>query len=144
MPLLRLSPKVQTLTILPFVVEPRFAEIADGWIYDPQIWDLHWPAPKKDASVGAALAEAIRRSAKGRTICCAVGRRDPAKGFDQFAAVYSAAAPLRDVMLLAYARKVAAPCENVAAQFAAAVGYGVNRFINEAELLDFYDCADRV
>ena len=40
-------------------------------------------------------------------------------------------------MLFAYAGKVAAPCENVAAQFAAAGGYGVNRFINEAELLDF-------
>ena len=142
--LLRLLPKVQTLTILPFVVEPRFAEIADGWIYDPQIWDLHWPAPKKDASDGGALAEAIRRSAKGRKICCAVGRQDTAKGFDQFAALYAAKAPLRDAMLFAYGGKVAATCENAAAEFSAAGGYSVNRFIADAELLDFYACADIV
>ena len=31
---------IQTLTILPFSVYPAFPTIADGWIYDPQLWDL--------------------------------------------------------------------------------------------------------
>lgn len=140
--LLRLLPRIQSLTILPFAVEPRFAEIADGWIYDPQLWDLHWPAAMSGAPVGGALADAIRQAANGRAICVAVGRQDTAKGFDQFAELYSAAKPLRDAMLFAYGGKVAAPCENNAAAFAAAGGYGVNRFINGAELHDFYACAD--
>ncbi len=37
---LRRLPQIQTLSILPFSVEPRFADIADGWIHDPQLWDL--------------------------------------------------------------------------------------------------------
>ena len=142
--LLRLLPRVQTLTILPFAVEPRFAEIADGWIYDPQLWDLHWPAAMIGAPTGGALADAIRQTADGRAICSALGRQDTAKGFDQFAALYAAAAPLREVMLFAYGGKVAAPCQDAAAEFAASGGYGVNRFIGEAELLDFYACADLV
>ena len=142
--LLRLLPRVQTLTILPFAVEPRFAEIADGWIYDPQLWDHHWPAAMSGAPVGGALADAIRQTADGRAICAAVGRQDTAKGFDQFVALYSVAKPLREVMLFAYGGKVAAPCETTAAEFAAAGGYGVNRFINDAELHDFYACADIV
>ena len=142
--LMRLLPRVQTLTILPFAVEPRFVEIADGWIYDPQLWDLHWPAAMSGVPVGGALADAIRLTAGDRAICAAVGRQDIAKGFDQFAALYSAAEPLRDAMLFAYGGKVAAPCETMAAEFEAAGGYGVNRFINDAELRDFYACADLV
>lgn len=142
--LLRLLPRIQTLTILPFAVEPRFAEIADGWIYDPQIWDLHWPEPMMDTPAGGVLAAAIRKAAGGRPICCAVGRQDADKGFDQFAAIYAAAPPLRDAMLFAYGGKVAPSCEATAAEFAALGGYGVNRFIDDAELLDFYVCADLV
>jgi hypothetical protein len=142
--LLRLVPRIQTLTILPFAVEPRFAEIADGWIYDPQIWDLHWPKAMSVAPSGGALSNTIRQLAGDRTICVAVGRQDISKGFDQFTSFYAASEPLRDASLFAYGGKVAQPCEDAAAEFAAMGGYAINRFIDDAELLELYGCADLV
>ena len=142
--LLRLIPRVQTLTILPFALEPRFAEVADGWIYDPQIWDLHWPRALSAAPSGGVLSDAIHEAAGGRSICVALGRQDVSKGFDQFAAVYAASEPLREASLFAYGGKVAPSCAAAAAEFAARGGYGVNRFIDDTELLDLYGCADLV
>lgn len=138
---LRRLPRIQTLTILPFSVEPRFADIADSWIHDPQLWDL--PPEERTQSVGCLCTD-IRTAAKGRPVCCAVGRQDRGKGFDWFANLYAEHSALRDAMLFAFAGKVATDSESCLPAFESSGGFACNRFITDAELIDLYAAADLI
>lgn len=141
---LRLLPWVTTLTILPFSVEPRFAEIADDWIYDPQVWDLQGAVDQGMVHHGGVMARELALRAKGRAICCALGRQDQAKGFDQFAQCYIANPSLREAVLFAYGGKVDPALAALAAAFGAVGGFGLDRFIGDEELLSLYASADFV
>lgn len=142
--LLRRFRLVQTLTIMPFAVEPRFSEIAHGWIYDPQMWDLT-DADRDQVAIGkGALLSEIRASAAGRGICSAIGRQDRAKGFDLFSRIYQANPALRMRMLFASGGKVEPVLAEELAQFRAAGGLAIDRFVNDEELLDLYAAADIV
>ena len=139
--------EVRTLTILPFAVEPGFSRLADGWIYDLQCWDMcgaDGAVQPLSASDAGALAAEMREAAGGRRICCAVGRQDAAKGFDQFAAMFTGSPALREAMLFVSGGKVAPDLTNAAAELAAAGALVRNRFISDDELLDLYAAADLV
>lgn len=141
---LRRLPGVSTLTILPFAVEPGFARIASGWIYDLQLWDLVEPGQPAPVEVGGALADRLRRQAGGRKLCVAVGRQDRGKGFDQFVTAWTGNAELREAMQFAFGGMVDPALEPAAKAFAAKGGFGLDRLISDAELLDFYAAADLV
>lgn len=142
--LLRRLPGVATLTILPFAVEPGFARIANGWIYDLQLWDLVDDDQSGDEGQAGALAARLRELAEGRKLCVAVGRQDRGKGFDQFVAAWTGKAELRGALQFAYGGLVDPALEPMAQAFAAAGGFGLDRLISDAELLDFYAAADLV
>ena len=144
---LRALREVRTLTILPFAVEPGFARIADGWIYDLQCWDLcgaDGAGQLPTADDARALAAEMRAEAGERRICCAAGRQDAAKGFDQFAAMFAQSPALRDAMLFVSGGKVAPAMAGAAEALKAAGGLVYDRFISDDELLDLYAAADLV
>lgn len=141
---LRRLPGVSTLTILPFAVEPGFAQIANGWIYDLQLWDLVEPGQPVRPEVGGALAQRLRQRAEARKLCVAVGRQDRGKGFDQFVACWTGNAELRSAMLFAYGGMVDPALATAATEFDAVGGFGLDRLISDDELLDFYAAADLV
>ena len=140
---LRQLPSTRTLTILPFSVEPAFATIADEWIYDFEMWDMVGNGQNSNRD-GGPLAAEILLATKGRKVCCSIGRQDASKGFDQFSQAYQSAQDLRAGMLFAFGGKVAPALASCAADFAASGGFARARFITDAELLDFYACADLV
>lgn len=140
--LLRATPGVSTLTILPFSVEPRFSEIAHNWIYDPQLWDLS-EAERERATLGE-LTSALTTAANGRRICVALGRQDASKGFDWFAGLYSRNPELRQSWLFAFGGKISGEVSNTIAAFEKTGGYACNRFISDDELLGLYAGANLV
>lgn len=142
--LLRRLPRVRTLTILPFAVEPGFADIADGWIYDLQLWDLEPAERAAVRAVRGALAEDIRERAGGRTVCCAIGRQDKSKGFDRFVRLYGEDPDLRAAVLFAFGGKVEAEAKRHVLTFEQAGGFACDRPLSDAELLEFYAAADLV
>lgn len=145
--LLRALPRVRTMTILPFSLEPDFDRIAASWIHDPQFWDLHLPGcPGQEAPAHAEgmLAAQIRAAAAGRKICCAMGRQDSDKGFDQFARLWLDNPALRQDMLFVFGGKVTPSLSALAQDFADAGGLAFNRFITDEELFDLYAAADVV
>lgn len=142
--MLRRIPYVQTLTILPFSVEPRFSEIANGWIYDPQLWDLDDDTRTRVQTGGTELAASIRMAATKRRICVAIGTQHMKKGYDRFVQLYSASQGLRRRMLFASGGKVSEELSLFAKKFEDLGGYSLNRFITHEELLDFYAAADIV
>lgn len=141
---LRRMPGVTTLTLLPFSVEPRFAQIAHAGLYDPQLWDLHYPTPLAQTHVEGGLAAEIRQAAGERRICCAIGRQDADKGFDQFAGLFAARPELQDYWLFAFGGRVATDQAGLLQAFVRAGGIGRDRFVDRAELFDLYSCADLI
>ncbi|WP_156396164.1 MULTISPECIES: hypothetical protein [unclassified Caulobacter] len=127
-------PTVTVATIMPFELDPAFAGIADGWIYDPQLWDL---APDEDAH-GSDLARTVREQAAGRAVAVALGGQSRDKGFDFLADVWAARPGVRDRWLFVAAGKVASGSREKADRFADQQGLLVDRFVTDAELRDLY------
>ncbi|MCW1383260.1 hypothetical protein OLX02_10540 [Novosphingobium sp. KCTC 2891] len=142
--LLRRIPTVGTFTILPFSVEPRFDSIAAHWIYDLQFWDFLYPEPALEGRQEGSFAGEMRARAAGRAICCAVGRQDRDKGFDQFVNLYTRRPDLRAQCLFVFGGVVAGQLSEEMAAFEQAGGLGYARFIDHEELLDLYASADLV
>lgn len=142
--ILRRISAVQTLTILPFSVEPRFASIADGWIYDPQLWDLDEESRERVVNGGGSLAKEVQNVACGRRVCTALGRQDLAKGFDQFVHLFCSSPELRKEMLFAYGGRVNSELSFLAENFDRFNGFALNRYVADEEILDLYAASDLV
>jgi glycosyltransferase involved in cell wall biosynthesis len=129
---------IQTLTVLPFGIFPAFASIADGWIYDFQLWDL---TEEERRAIEALRDE--RRTGE-RPVVSAIGTQSPEKGIDLFADVYARSAGLRSrCQFIACGRVVPAAGEH-AAVLVEAGGVLVDRMLSDAELLGTYAASDAV
>lgn len=142
--LLRRFPRVTTLTILPFEVEPRFAEIADDWIHDPQLWDLEEQKRQSAPPSTPGLLNQLHASAGGRPVCMAIGRQDRSKGFDWFCRLFAENLRLRESMLFAFGGKVSQDLAGSLESFTRSGGFGCNRFVSDDELMQLYAGADLV
>lgn len=132
-------PNVTVLAITPFAVVPGLEELADGWIYDPQLWDLEH-APE----VSSPLAAEVRDVAAGRTIVAALGRQSAEKGFDRFSSLWRSSPELRKHCLFVSAGEVDSSLHADAGEFREAGGYLVDRFISDDELMSLYGVCDIV
>lgn len=140
---LKLLPGVKILTIMPFSVDPRFAEIADDWSHDPQLWDrqsLVHLAP--DAST--PLSVEVRNLAKGRALIVALGAQSRGKGFDYLCDVWRSSAALRERYLIVAAGKVTEELREEADRLRARGGVVIDRFITAQELSSLYATATLV
>jgi hypothetical protein len=145
---LKLIPCVKTLTIIPFSVAPEFARIADGWIYDLQLWDLD----ERDYLQVSRLREvdkgepgvAIGQSRRGRQVVTAIGTQDYNKGFDTFAKAWTESSELQAEYLFAFGGKVAPALKLVRDEFERFGGVAVDRRISDEELMSLYAAADAI
>ncbi|WP_337271196.1 hypothetical protein [Oryzifoliimicrobium ureilyticus] len=132
---------IRTLTIVPFYVEPTYEQIADGWIYDFQLWDL----TDREIAAGKAENAAFEISeVHGRTVLGAVGSQDRRKGFDIFAQTWVKNSEIRSRYLFLFGGKTALDCDELAEQFSANGGKGLNRRISDEDLLSIYAVADLI
>lgn len=136
-------PKTKLLTIMPFSVDPRFSRVANGWIYDPPLWDLDvlddGTSPEREAVV-----RQVRDAAGGRRTIVAIGSQNRLKAFDFFCHVLRADARLTERYLFVAGGRVAGDCRAMAGAFADAGGLLIDRFISDQELLGLYDASDMV
>ena len=140
---LRRLPNTSILTILPFRVEPRFEEIASGWIYDFQLWDLK-VLNRIDEHLAESLREKIREAANGRKVIIALGALDRRKGFDYLAKLLAESPRLKESFLIVAAGIVNAGSRTSATIFTAAGGLLVDRQLEDGELIGLYGCADMI
>lgn len=132
--------QINTLAITPFSVAPELEVVADGWIYDPQLWDLADGPPE----ASSALAGAVIEQAQGRKIVVALGDQGVEKGFGYFCRLWIDSPELRQRSFFVCAGKVEHALAGVAQEFAAAGGYLANRFISDDELISLYGACDVV
>jgi hypothetical protein len=136
--------QIRVILFLPFEVEPRFAAIANDWIYDPQLWDLHFPATIAVPLDRRHLASSVRDAAGQRRVCLALGRQDHDKGFDAFVKLYADNAELRDRFLFVSGGSIAPELKSCAARLAALGGLVIDRHVDRDELVELYRSADLV
>lgn len=132
--------QINTLAITPFSVASELQAVADGWIYDPQLWDFADGAPE----ASSALAGAIVEQAQGRKIVVALGDQGVEKGFGYLCRLWIDSPELRQRSFFVSAGTVEPALAGVAQEFAAAGGYLANRFISDDELISLYGACDVV
>ena len=128
----------KTLTILPFTVFPAFSTIADGWIYDFQLWDL-----TEEERKAIAELRAERRPVE-RPVLMAIGKQGPRKGLDLFADIYARSPPLRASRQFIACGKVDPAMSEHAAVLHEAGGVLIDRTLSDAQLLGVYAGSDAV
>lgn len=132
--------RIQILTILPFEVEPKFSEIAAGWIYDPQLWDLK----PGETPAETALIRRVKSTAAGRSIIIALGAQNADKGFDFLADLWASSPALKARYLLVVAGRVVEASRPYAEKLDEAGALLFDRFMEDAELQQLYSVADLV
>lgn len=140
---LKYAPRTVVLTILPFWIEPRFEQIADGWIYDPQLWDLDYLSTLPGDS-HQEMVETISATANGRKIIIALGAQNRIKGFAEFANIWLSSETLRSQFLFVGAGKVSDECIPSADVFAKTGGVLFDFVISDHQLLALYEVSDAV
>jgi hypothetical protein len=151
---LKLLPRVKTLSIVPASLDPSISSIVDGWIYDFQLWDLsvqdrqlieslrtHQVNSELDKSA-VALVVGASLKARGRKIIAAIGTQSRLKGFDLVA---TAAEEVNEVgWKFLVAGKIDQSCASFKAQLKNAGAILIDRFISEGEVLASYAISDAV
>lgn len=125
---------VRTLTITAFDVEPALEAVADGWIHDPQLWDL----PDGPASVETPLSRQVRDAAAGRRTLIALGLQNGGKGFEAFCRLWLDDPGVRRSWLFVSAGKVDPAMAAQRERFDTSGGMSVDRFISDEELLSLF------
>jgi hypothetical protein len=136
---------IRVLTIVPFTIAPRFASIADDWIYDLQLWDLSEDG--RDDLLpehGSTVVEKVTAAAHGRPVIAALGVQDRNKGFDVFARTWSESPALKSRYLFAYGGRVAGELQPYAQALADNGGVGLNGRVSDDELFQFYAASHAV
>lgn len=141
--LLRRLPNTKVLSMLPFTLDPRFAEVAAEWLHDPQLWDQPSLYPDAHHAV-SPLQEDVRFAAAGRRVIVALGAQERIKGFDYLVDIWLQSPELRQEYLVVVAGKVRRSSAAAAAAFATGGGLLIDRWINNDEMFALYRSADLI
>lgn len=134
-------PHVSILTLMPFAVFSRFEEVATGWIYDPQLWDLlHFGVSENNAF--PMLHDLLTDKASGRRILIALGKQEQDKGFDYLVDLWCSSPKVRETFLCVVAGKVNYNSAQKAQLFVQQGGLLIDRHISNGELIYLYRRAD--
>jgi hypothetical protein len=140
-------PGCSVITILPFSVEPRFAEISKFGIFDPQLWDLEdLDVVKKKTTNGQGIVSIVDSKADGRKVILALGNQTAEKGFDYFCQLWSSrsGSAVRQKFLFVAAGKVADSSMHFAEDFQRRGGVLINRVLANDEMVALYGRADMI
>ena len=137
--LLKRSATVTTISIVPFDANPSLAASCDGWIYDPQLWDIETAEPPS-----TLLSDQVGIAAGGRKVLLALGLQNTIKGFDLLCRTWLGSETVRGDWSFVAAGAVDDSLKDLAAEFAGAGGQMIDRFVTDEELNSLYGAADLV
>jgi hypothetical protein len=136
-------PHVHILSILPPEVFPRLREVSTDWIYDPQLWDLHYLSDAS-AEPSAQFADQLAVASRGRRFLIALGTQSKSKGFDYLVDIWCASARLREEYICVVAGKLAASSAAQAKRLVDHGGMLINQRIANGDLFYLYKRADLI
>lgn len=137
--MLKTSQGVTTISIVPFHSVLHLETVADDWIDDPQLWDLH------DLNMpDTLLSQEIKALAQGRRVLVALGMQNAGKGFGFLTDVWRTNGGIRKNWLFVTAGKVSGDMQDTASYFAQSGGVLVDRFVTDDEMRSLYGVSNAV
>lgn len=148
---LRRISAIRVLTIIPAELEPRINTLADGWIYDLQLWDIgaaerglftRLRGGEAVPGVAGDIYARIKARAGHRKVLVALGVQTRGKGFSTLADL--ADMPGVSDWLIVALGKVSADQASAKARLEAAGHMVEDRFVDDDELVAAYAAASTV
>lgn len=140
--LARRIPHFHLLTIVPFDLRPEYASVANGWIHDPELWDLI--IRDCETLPTTTLSDRIEAAAGGRAVLAFLGSVTKAKGFDVLCDLLEADPCFADRMMVVIAGRVAKDLRARADRLRVAGALVEDRYLEDDEILSLYGVADFV
>lgn len=128
---------VGIVSILPFSINPRFAEVATDGVCDPQLWDMHDGYSIKPL-LPNSFGDYIKLKARGRTVVALPGSLTRIKGFGLMAETLASSPEVCNDVLFVAAGRVDEALRAQAEAFSANGGLLVDRRISDEELEGLY------
>jgi hypothetical protein len=134
---------IQTISIVPFNINPEFNNIADSWIYDFQLWDLEDSELDKFVKYQTdSLDKTINNPLnKSHPVITAIGKQDKNKGFDKFIKSATLNAGKAEYV---FGGKVHESQKKLINKFVAIGGVCNDRLVSDDEILQLYSISSAV
>ena len=140
---MRRLPHLTIATITPFDVAPRYAEVANVGVCDPQYWDRYADLAIRQPTT-TDLSALVLAHASGRQICCALGSIGTGKGLRFLAETLESYPEITEKILIVCAGHVPYHGLELARRLEKAGALLIGRFLTDAELESLYSVADVV
>ena len=141
---LKVLPRSESISIVPFCVLPNIKEICNARIFDIQFWDLSFLLANKDREKIETLKAELRQQANGRKILSLIGKQDELKGFELVAKSYLASEDFRGKYLMVSGGVVSGTSTELIEQLTASGAVIMNHRISDEELIALYEAGDVV
>lgn len=143
---LKCLPRTMILTILPFTVDQRYAEVAHAGVADPQLWDLLTESQGQEADTSPAPCldwiSQLRQKAAGRKIVTLPGTLSALKGFDYYTQLVVHDPTLLEKYMFVAAGKVSPDMRSFAELFMQSGCHLTDRVLSDAEIEYLYKHSD--
>lgn len=137
----RLCPGIDTMSIIPFYIDPRLERLTTDWFYDPQFWDL---SDSDRAPIPCPLVDEIRSFAKDRKILLFLGRMDISKGAPFFVECLRRHPELAKTHAFVAAGKAKDDMISLSQELEDLGGMHINRFLTDVEVAALNIASDTI
>lgn len=133
-------PKQRIVSIISLNVLSELSKVTNGYIYDPQLWDI-WSEKAKIFALNTTLSEQVNNEKSGRKTLIYIGKGKKGKSFIEFADfVLANSQEVYGVV----AGKVLSECQDKADQLKAKGMIVADRYVSDEEIFSLYAQADLV
>jgi hypothetical protein len=141
--IIRKIPKITVMLIVPIDVHPNYEEIADDWIYDPQLWDLTFEK-KKLTPPETEISKRIERERGSKKVLSYIGHASNIKGFDIISDAIIKNPDVAKDLLFVVGGKISEECTLAAKKLEEMGMIVINRYVTDQEILSIYGATDLV
>ena len=132
--LLKSLSNVRTISIVPFDIDPRYKNIADFWIYDPEFWDMNIHKDSQ-ALLQARVLDSKVLSKKINLLY--LGHLSPEKGFDFLATIFLNNKKLFSKFNLSIVGKIPKSYENITFQLRKSGAVIIDEYVSDERMFKF-------
>ncbi len=126
---------VKVICIVPFVLDNRYRDIADCWIYDPEFWDMH--AFEERQTLVKNMSGSVKSTPTGKLNLLYLGGSSSEKGFDFLANLFLENKGLFSKFDLSVVGKISKTYAQTANKLCAAGADVVDEFVSDERMFNF-------
>jgi glycosyltransferase involved in cell wall biosynthesis len=127
-----------TISIIPFEIEPRLKGLCRSSLYDFQFWDLSYCISNANAEEIEHFYSKFLSVSAGKILVSAIGKQNKDKGVDSFIKLYNENENIRSKFCFLIAGKITDVEEAELDEFVRNGGIAINRYVSDEEIFAVY------